>query len=95
MDRAKWTIAEHFRAWYDVIMAGMITCGIAVPNEEFDPEKPYDIMFHITDPDMVFEWDHTGFTLDQTEDGKGPTEKTMVLEACDNGECVANKSNVR
>ena len=43
-------------------MADMIVCGIAVPNEEFDPERLYDIMFHITDPD-VFEWEQKGFTL--------------------------------
>ena len=59
------------------------------------PDKPYDTMFFVTDPDMVFEWDQTSFTLDQTDDGKGPTEKTMLVASSDNGECVANKSSVK
>ena len=95
MDRARWTTANHLKDWYDVVMEGMVACGIAVANEHFNPELPYDTMFYITDPDMVYEWDQTGFSLDQTEDGKGPTEKTMTIDSDDNGECVANKSNVR
>ena len=95
MDRARWSTAAHFKEWYDVVMNGMIQCGIAVKNETFDPNKPYDTMFTITDTDMVFEWDQTGFTLDQTDDGKGVSEKTMTIDADDAGECVANKSTVR
>ena len=32
IDRAKWTTADHFRVWYDVVMAGMVECGIATQN---------------------------------------------------------------
>ena len=95
MDRARWSTAEHFKEWYDVVMEGMMKCGIAVTNSQFDPEKPYDTMFTVSDTDMVFEWDQTGFTLDQMDDGKGATEKTMTIDADDSGECVANKTNVR
>ena len=95
MDRAKWTTAEHLAAGYEVVMDAMLKCGIAVKNEDFNPDLPYDTMFYVTDPDMLFEWDQTSFTLDQTEDGKAPTEKSMVVDANDDGECVAVKSAVK
>ena len=95
MDRKRWTTSDHFCSWYDVVMDGMIQCGIAVKNDSFKDSEPYDIMFYVTDPDMVFEWDQTGFTLDQTDDGKGPTEKTMTVDSDDDGTCVVNKSSVR
>lgn len=76
-------------------MEGMLACGIATKNKEFDETKPYDVQFYVTDPDMVFEWDQTGFSLGHTKDGKGPSEKTMVIDADGGSECVATKSNVR
>ena len=76
-------------------MDGLLRGGIAVQNEQFDSVKPYDTTFIVTDPDMVFQWDQTGFTLDQMDDGKGATERTMIIDPGDSGECVANKSNVR
>ena len=95
MDRARWTTSSHMRDWYQVVADGLVKCGIAVMNPEFDPEKPYDVVCTITDPDMIFEWDQTGFTLDQLDDGHASTEKTMVVDAEDDGECVANKTNIR
>ncbi|XP_065175836.1 uncharacterized protein LOC135805678 [Sycon ciliatum] len=95
MDRKRWTTSDHFCSWYEVVMDGMIQCGIAVKTDSFKDSEPCDIMFYVTDPDMVFEWDQTGFTLDQTDDGKGPTEKTMTVDSDDDGTCVVNKSSVR
>ena len=43
----------------------------------------------VTDPDMAFEWDQRSVTLNQTEDGKALTEKTIVTDASDGGKCVA------
>ena len=94
MDQAKWTTIGFFRAWCDVVMADMIVCGIAVPNEEFDPEKLYDIMFHVTDPD-VFEWEQKGFTLGSSREWKMADGKATMLGVGGNGEYVAKKSNMR
>ena len=54
MDWARWSTTAHFKEWYDVVMNGMIQCGIAVKNETFDPDKPYDTIFTITDTRIWF-----------------------------------------
>ena len=48
MDHAKWTTAEHLGAWYDVVMDAMLNGGIAVKNEDFNPNLSYDTMFYVS-----------------------------------------------
>ena len=75
--------AKNFKDVYQMLCDTLCdVCNIAIRNKYFDPtikEGLPSIMFWVTDPDMIFERDQTGFTLDQTDDEKGPEEKTLMI----------------
>jgi hypothetical protein len=96
VSRAMWSTAENYVEWYRVLQETLVdVCNIAVRNEHYDPNKPYDTMFVVTDKDMIYEWDQTGLTLDQKDDGKAKTEKTWVIDDWDDGTTASNKTSVR
>jgi hypothetical protein len=96
VSRAAWSTSANMLLWYNVLADCLVdNCKIAVRNPSFDPDKPYDVLFYVIDKDMLFEWDQTGVSLDQKDDGKASCERTMTYGKHDKGQTVSNKSSVK
>ena len=42
------------RRWYFKLAEAMVHLGLARWNKDFDPNQPYDVLFYILRPDLIF-----------------------------------------
>jgi hypothetical protein len=65
--RALWTTSSNIGKHYKVLEDTLLEAGLAVVNEGFDPNKPFDEPIKITKPERIFSFDETRIQMDMAD----------------------------
>ena len=77
--RATWYTDSNLEKSFKVAKDVVLKAGVAVLNEDFDPNKPYSEEILITAPKRICSYDETRMELDCTSGANGKTD--MVIRA--------------
>ncbi len=93
LTRQEWLSPDNLEKYFKVAAEIMVTAGVAEPNPDYDPTKPYDEVIFITRPWLIASFDETRVNLDSTETSKGKTDRAIRAGPEDDGECIVTKSS--
>ena len=82
------------RRWYFKLGEAMVHLGLARWNKDFDSKKPYDVLFYILRPDLIFSFDQTGWNPAMSEDAC-TSAGTLKMHEFDTGEVTSEKGTER